>query len=337
MSGTPGQGPSPNKSASLAWPSQPSRRNAALGLAGPDYSPTQSPYLIDVASSSDAGSHRTVPRKPSTASPPAPKNNGTKPPAPNAPAPPAPAAVQGISITAMGASGTYTITVLPTESTDGYYRVTPVNDFWSSNQLGVTKISNTDIPSSVQNTFTDMTSQRITEAGQLIAGASSIMTLMGNGGKHEVCDGDPPNFTADVATISNQSFKAAPPQDCWTYSIAVGAGDNKPDAITRADFNSAIKDSGGDKREVGFWPVTSCVDATLVLQKKGVEKPELQVSLRIIDPRYLRLLQIPDKGSITMDSICGAELTNTPIDRWGTGFDAISGLMTQVQSIAGKK
>jgi len=244
---------------------------------------------------------------------------------------PSPASPNPVTITVAGASGTYTISIVPTEGDADYYRATPVNDFWTSNELAVAKFDNTDMPTSVQNTFTDLTSQRITALGQLAVSAASFAAKTS---AEKDCSQPLPNFSADVADESqlNKEIAVGGEQSCWAYFVQIASGNHSPGAIDRASLRKLI-----DGKTVGTWPVTACAKVLLKIYKTdSPDRPELAVPLTIIDPRDARLITIPSKGAITMNSICGAQYTYTPVDVWGNGLNDASALLTQAEALKKK-
>lgn len=257
--------------------------------------------------------------------------------------PEASAAQTGVTITVKTLHNLdYSVSVLPAES-DRSYRAIGVNDFFSQNELGVTKIANTDIPTSVQNKFTDMTKARINSLGQLITTTMSLAALVSSEvNETPKCD-DPkiPDFVADASTAKLGEEIGIGLGGCWSYVLIPdkNMSDANPDprkfkhaleSIKRDDFERNYVTG----KNVGVWPVPSCMDVTLNVSGKGSAQPELSVAIRIIDPEYVRLLGVPSQGSISMHSVCGADFSNTPLDRWGTGFDDISALEAQAQAIA---
>jgi len=250
-------------------------------------------------------------------------------------------AASGATITVTAGGHPYSVSVLPTESAR-YYRVTGINDFWSSNQLGIVKIANTDIPTSVSNTFTDLTKSRITAIGGLVTSGMSLAAMV-KAEPHpsnEACTEDLPPFTIDV-TAAVLAAETTAIDQCFGYQLNADidkAPENKApdhykhaaDAVRRDDFDSSFVT--GEK--VGVWPVPSCLGVTMKVFKKSATTPYMTVSFRVIDPDYVRLLEVPDKGTISMHSVCGADYSNTPVDKWGNGFDDISALEAQAAAIA---
>jgi hypothetical protein len=237
------------------------------------------------------------------------------------------------TLTVTGAGGgTYSVSVLPSES-GAIYRVMPVNGFWSSNALGVTKIDNTDIPKSVQNTFTDQTVKRIGEIGQLITSGLTLAAMVSGGRDEAQCakEKTAPDFAFDVTADTFGTAAVVNPADtCWSYDVERRATGHAAATISRADFRTAIA-TGAEK---GVWPVTAFTDAVVTVFKTGhADTPEFEITAKVIDPDVVRLMAVPSKGSITMHSVCGGEFTYAPIDDWGNGFDALSALMTQSQAI----
>ena len=71
------------------------------------------------------------------------------------------------------------MSVVPVADSATTFRATPVNNFFSSNNFGVTKIANSDVATTATNEFTDQTQSRITAIGGIIVGALKLGTGVG--------------------------------------------------------------------------------------------------------------------------------------------------------------
>jgi hypothetical protein len=255
-------------------------------------------------------------------------------------------AASAVTVTLKSASGKdYAISVLPTESTR-VYRVIGVNDFWSSNALGVTKLVNTDIPTVVANAFTDLTKSRIAAVGGIITSGMSVAKLVSasEANTTDCSKATLPSFAIDATSEDSDVFKNETNQidTCWFYQLRPDPDSSSAnpdpdhykhsaDSIRRNDFESNFVTG----QKIGIWPVPSCMDVTLKVFKQGQSgSSELVTKLRIIDPDYVRLLAVPNKGSISMHPVCDANFSDTPVDKWGDGLDDISALEAQAAAIA---
>ncbi len=255
---------------------------------------------------------------------------------------------QGIVISGV----TYSISTIPEEDPLTTFRTTPINNFFSTNNLGVSKVANGDIPTSVSNDFTDQTQSRIAAVGSIVASAASAFgglaafaRLPGTApnaaqSMTAVCSTGPDNATID-GTLRNvtQSWTKLEGPSCWWFAFETTG--HQVDTISRAEFRGLVNQG----RNTKAWPVPSCLETKLLLKKSESSitgtatdtDADVVVPLEIADPATVRLVGIPDKGKIAMHPICDADVTDNPTDRWSTTFDSIAALETQAKAIAGAK
>lgn len=239
-----------------------------------------------------------------------------------------------VSKTIVGAKGIkYKVSVVPIAS-DMSLRMTPVNDFFSANKLGVTKLQGTDIPTVVNNEFTDLTAARIADVGNIVSAGLGLVGLMSSpGGEGATCPAVLPTTTID-ATVSELDGGFHPAvvlpggRNCWVYRLVVEG--RQADIVDRKAFHTAAIG-----RTLRVWPVQSCLDAKLQFfsekPQAGDENPDVAIDVQIIDPAAVRLIGIPDKGKIAMHPVCNADVTDSPIDRWATVFGVIDALEVQAK------
>lgn len=263
------------------------------------------------------------------------------------PATPAPrteatnAVVQQVTSTA---GQRFRLTTTPTVSGDARdtFRVTARNDFTSRNALRISRFGDTDIPTKVENEFTDLTVLRIQQAGQISAAILSVVPALAGLAAAPTppalavpssrCPSREPlrAFSVPVLAIDT-GFQAVPGQAaCFEYQVtAAGAG--AADTVPRSMFRSLFIDTAENSR---VWPVPACRDVTLTVRRIGGAE-ELTVNARIADPSLLRLMPLPDKGAITMHPVCNADVTNTPSDRWAAVTAAAEEAAKQIKAVAG--
>ena len=232
----------------------------------------------------------------------------------------------------------YAASVMPIPSDDLTLRVTPVNDFFSANDLAVTKLAGTDIPLSVSNQFTDLTQSRVTAIGSLVSTGLSLLSAAQVDTK-QTCD---PKFPATTIDADNEAltdgFHAIDPShpECWAYRFVVGTHPHQADVVARASF----KRYAFENRNLKAWPVPACLDGTMELSGPLAEGTSPQdrtvavsIPLKIIDPAFVRLVGIPDKGAITMHPICDANVSDTPVNKWSEAFDTLTAMEAQAKAI----
>jgi hypothetical protein len=234
----------------------------------------------------------------------------------------------------------YSVAVSPVE-TKTYYIITPVTGFWSASQVNLTKIPNTDIVSNVSSQFTDYTKTRIDQLAGVITGIVTLAPILAAATpQQQRCMETTPKLTPFTLVVSGAVVdpQPIPDQDCWQYTIDYAYRQPPMGAVSRARFE---KDLGAG---VGYFPVPACRDVEVNLI--GFAKPKTEgmraeqtiittISARVADPDYVRLAPLPAKGQITMHPICGADISDVAVDRFGGYLDAVNELFKQAKSIEG--
>lgn len=252
----------------------------------------------------------------------------------------APTSADATAPTIIGRDGQqYRIATTPAETDlpQDSFRATPRNDFTSRNALKITRFGNTDIPSVVENEFTDLTVLRIQQAGQIVAAvasAAAVATVPPSVAAPSLRAACPPGrpLTAFSVLVQNLtptgSFQSVPGQEnCFEYEIRAVQGSGAADTVPRVQFRQIYIETGQDAR---VWPVPACRDVVFSVRRVGGEEV-LAAPLRIADPLLLRLMPLPRKGKITFDPICGADLTDEPGDVWKTRTAVVEELAKQIK------
>lgn len=308
-----------------------------------------SQYADDVAKAAENGMlDVTLPISRVVVQPPG--ASSLNPPAPAAPAkgnsaggtgsPASASAGSGVSTTLTGTDGKpYVLSVVQAEGPTTF-RVHALNNFFSSNQLGITRLANTDIPIAVSNTFTDETAAHIktvaslatTVAGVAFPLAGVPLRLLHGATRH--AEATAPKCTAtaivDVRHASNQPDTDAHP--CYQITIALD-GTHQKDTVPVVWFTQRIAQN--PQEIAGVWPVPACADAEVTIVDPANNTVVNAADLKVIDPDYVQLLPIPQKGKIAMHPICGADFSDSPGDKWQAYFDDISALEGAFQKPSG--
>src|SRR6202043_4261307 len=93
------------------------------------------------------------------------------------------------------------------------------------------------------------------------------------------------------------------------------------DLVSAATLFSPSQTPNIDKR---VWPVPACLKVSVTVTAKDSSTTTGQMT--VVDPDFLSLMPVPNKGKIAMHPICGADITNSPEDRWGTIFDSMTAI-----------
>ncbi len=236
----------------------------------------------------------------------------------------------------------YRVTVVPTAGAVRF-QAAAYQDFTSRNVLAIRTVENTQVPVSVGNTFTDETATRIGQIGSVIAavvrtGVVGPLTFGPNAQTRQGrCVGsDLPDFFIDLAGSGQLSGTDRPVPDsagCFSWSLSVVPGSASPSgSITRAEFQALLGSAQG--RTARFWPVPTCLTVKLTVTATGVAAPVIASTMTVADPDRVHLYPLPEAGTLAMHPVCGADLTDKPVDRWGAVFAALSAIDTQAQAIA---
>lgn len=277
--------------------------------------------------------------------------------APKAPAPvpapaPAPAAKAAAASPSGGTSKTstsvsttvtidgqdYSVSVAPVEGTMKYL-LHSSNDFWSTTQVNITKIPNTDIPVSVSSQFTDNTKTRIDQAAGIVTGVISVAAMLAAANNKQLeCQQKPIKLMPFTLVVSGEVKDPQPieGQDCWQYQITYASPLPGAGAVSWTRLN---KDLG---TPVGYFPVPACRDIQLNLVgyklpvaagTPATQSVIARISMRIADPEFVRLAPLPTKGQISMHPVCGADVTDSGTDRFGGYLDDVNEVLKQAKAI----
>jgi hypothetical protein len=232
----------------------------------------------------------------------------------------------------------YDVSVVPIES-EKKYLVRPSSDFWSTTQINITKIPNTDIPRSVATQFTDNTKTRIDEAAGFVTGVIALVPLLAaETAQEQACRQKPPKLEPFTLVISGEvrDPTAIEGQPCWRYTAIYVDKQPTVGAVTWARFDQDLN------AKVRYFPVPACRDIEVSIigfaQPAAAGNPSQQmvvakVATRIADPGFVRLAPLPTKGQISMHPICGADISDTAVDRFAGYFDDVNELLKQAKTI----
>jgi hypothetical protein len=230
-------------------------------------------------------------------------------------------------------SETFSVSVAPQESANEF-RINNNDGLFSSTDVQITRLPNTNIPSAVGVSFTDNTATIITQAGSILA--TVVPLIAAAAGPAPVSCATPTELKAFTLEMPDKSLGATAlaGQPCWYYSVTYGP-DVPPNTMTLATFRS-ITGSKNQARQVSFFPVPACRDATIVLTQGVSEeaaKVQTTIKQRVETPDYLYPMPLPQKGSIKLHPICNADVSDTPTNQTAAYLSAVSSLLTDVKTI----
>jgi len=259
--------------------------------------------------------------------------------------------VSGLSTILAGDAGSFTVTASQIEGSN-QFTAAGENDFFSENDFGITYVQNTRIPTTVSNTFTDQTATRI----KAIAGIASALIPLAAEAEGAAASASP---CANVGPVT-LDITANQLPNSWTAIGKSGATVCYTVSVTRADYQAPPEPVGGASGAVNndpfagytpreknlvrapallsnlastpqLWPVPACLQVNVVITAYG-SNSTTSGQLTVIDPDYLSVMPVPNKGKIAMHPICGADLSDSPDDKWGTIFDSMSAIQSAIPS-----
>ncbi|NKC31190.1 hypothetical protein [Falsiroseomonas selenitidurans] len=240
------------------------------------------------------------------------------------------------------AAGSYRIAALPTPGSLRF-RARPYQDLASRNVLAISTLENTAIPLTVGNTFTDQTVTRINQIGSVVAtglrlggGLLSADRVTPPARQQGPCAAVAlPDFYIDLAgpaMIGAEPRSVPDSGDCYRWSVTrAGPPVTADGSITRVEFAALLQQP--QARKAAYWPVPTCMSVRLEIRGSRAATPDVLATLTVIDPDRVQLFPLPEEGTLALHPVCGADVTNKPVDRWSSAFGALSALDAQIQAI----
>lgn len=248
-----------------------------------------------------------------------------------------------VTSTLAAADGTkYSVTVVQAESRVSF-QVAGTNNFFSNNQLSITRLANTRIPTTVSNTFTDETASRVKTIASIVTTVATAAGLAaaeapGGGGRTAAA----PKATCltsdlrvdDAAVLNGWTAPAQTPwtsspsaaeQGCPFVQLEVQAPRPDVDLVPVAEFKR-LASTGGDWSKV--WPVPACMTVKVTIWPTAAKAEQGKATglMTVIDPDYVELLPVPQKGKLAMHPVCSADLSDSAGDKYQAAFDTMSAI-----------
>jgi hypothetical protein len=215
------------------------------------------------------------------------------------------------------------------------FGLNPVESIWFKPNVSVTYFDNSRM---IKVIGTDAQDDRI-KVIQGIGGALASLITVAAGApakKVEVTATDAAPLSLPVAIdISSYDFGASAwvgiqGNPGWEYKVSLQV--DPRGTKQRDDFFSSFAD-----KSTRAFPLSSCQDGDLQIRKsKGTNANEdraVSYPIRIADPRNVETMLLPYKGSITMHTICGADLATQKVDKPTTDLDVMQEIITQIGAI----
>lgn len=223
-------------------------------------------------------------------------------------------------------------TVTPAE-TAPIYRITPKPPLFGDVALSVTYYDNTRLVKTIGAPVTDNTVKIIETVGGIVA---TLLPLFADVKAGETKNEELPIPTvldfSDAATLTaalTDEGTDVPGVTGWRYRLANARFDDK------ARPTNEFFESSGTTPE---FPFSACLTGTLQLWKGAGAPAQLhqqdvaQFPVTIADPTHVRSIALPAKGTITMHTICGADVKAENADLAKT-LDIVEALAKQADAI----
>jgi hypothetical protein len=257
------------------------------------------------------------------------------------------------TLTSADGATKYAVNVVQVESVVSFM-VQPTNDFFSANDFSVTRLANTRIPTTVSNTFTDETASRVKAIASVAAaliplaaaaapphGAAATLTA--------------PQCLSDDMVVNDVALNPSVPgsnanfggwsgrKASWSLSgkcldISLVADPLAPNLVPIASLAGAFVGKNSDWTKV--WPVPACMSVQVIIKPHGAPDDDPKSAtghMTVIDPDYVELMPIPQKGKIAMHPICGADLADSTADPYQADFDTITAIVAAFPAKATSK
>jgi hypothetical protein len=221
-----------------------------------------------------------------------------------------------VGVVSSGASGS----LLAIEGKDNIFSTTKVNYSYLDNSKRL---------KSVGINFEDNTVKAVQAAGGLMVSAITLFphalfnyNLLGNDSQ------PPPKDPLRLPVVLDLSDKKIWTEwsgisgtKGWAYKITMSKDQEKArvngatklcslfDASGSATCDvSSLDDKNLETKWLKMFPVARCVTANVVIRDSSGKELPKSIPVTIADPEYVDLIALPEKGTITMHSICGADL-----------------------------
>jgi hypothetical protein len=210
------------------------------------------------------------------------------------------------------------VTSTPKESRERKIAIGVVNDWQRTTMVNITKVANTELVSSIGVEVTDTRAKSISDYGgaivKVIGAAAAILA-----------DVDTSGNSCNVPMTYDIPFDGT--SNLWENAcIKIELGPLPPDA--------ASVDTIPFGRSTSNYYYSACRDAYITIKKLvgGSNLNKQPTTVRVADPRFVQVVQLPAKGTITSHSQCGVSVV-TQATAQSDGAAVADALATQAKAI----
>jgi hypothetical protein len=231
-----------------------------------------------------------------------------------------------------------TLTVTPAETADVYY-IVPDQSIFKHVDLTVSYFDNTRLIKSIGAPVTDNTVKVISSIGGVLATVAPLMLsfVAEDPTRPAAPDKTPPSLSLPTVLDFSEprtleaalsSTGASIPGTRWKYRLIAHGTDGT--AVPSKDFFA-------QKGSTGNYPFSACLSGTLQITDDAdhafAEKQRVaSFPITIADPRYVRTVALPAKGTLTAHTVCGVDVKSANADVSGP-LDVLEALAKQADAI----
>ncbi|MET2530064.1 hypothetical protein [Ralstonia pseudosolanacearum] len=226
------------------------------------------------------------------------------------------------------------VTPAPTST---LYAIQPQNNIANKTTLTATYFDNSLLLKKIGFEYKNQTVQAIQAAGGVLVAAAPFIALFAE--NRDIEGSSPLKIPAVIDVTHPQwctflSIDNASPD--WKYRLipSKGACDGQAGVKPPAPEGAIEKDGFfSDPKEKRVFVTSSCRDVTLEI-KHAKDDGKYNFPLTIADPNWLYTYTIPEKGSVSLHTVCGADIqADADSSNDLVAFAAIQEIFKQVKSI----
>lgn len=217
----------------------------------------------------------------------------------------------------------------PDGSYNALYRIWGADDFRSTTQLKVTYVDNTKFIDQLQVTTKDNLADTISKIGEVAKAAIPLIAGFVSERAPEV------KFNKTMVDPARQGI------DHWTEDpLNEGYCVRLKDVVSESSLTVQDYVGNGLGRWQGTFPVPACATGVVEIAAASscdkVRDTDIKasISVKFADADKVLPVSLPSSGSLKMNSVCGASVTEADKQDRNQLLNALSGAITQIQTVS---
>jgi hypothetical protein len=196
---------------------------------------------------------------------------------------------------------------------NGKIGIKHISDWRSSTVASITKVENTDLIKSLDVSVTDNISKSIAAYGGAIVKIIGLAAAVADAKPSCISEAKPLSIFTDFATDGDEFI--IPCSAATNEAVKVALQVLPPDAMPASSLPFGTT--------TNYYFYSACRDARITFNQNG---EHIDRTLRIADPRFVQMVQLPVKGSISSHSICGVsvKVEGVAVDNGAAIADALA-------------